>query len=132
MNHRKHKVLGNYCWDCKISTKAGIPNWPSGPSESDIFYDIRNQTPKGLEVDDNPYKNLEEVVWTDGTRDMRNTAGGSEREDCIQCSNSNCKIPVHSEKYRIITSKLASNWDKANPVIGSGSFDSDCRCSHAS
>jgi hypothetical protein len=128
MDHRKHKVLGHYCWDCRMEVKSGIPNWPSGPSGSDYCFCEGSSMPQGFEVGRAIYENLEEVVWTDGTRDVRNGYGGSEREDCEQCGNPNCKIPVHGEKYRVIIGKLASDWDKANPVVGSGSFDRECRC----
>lgn len=86
----------------------------------------------GFEVEFNPYWDLNEVIWGDGTRDARGSVGGSDKQDCIQCESVNCKIPVYNEKYHIKISRLASDWDKDNPVIGSGSFDSECQCSYAS
>lgn len=60
---------------------------------------------------------ITDVVWADGTRDMRDSGGGSERATCIICHNFGCNIPVHLEKYRVISSSIAKQWELDNPVI---------------
>ena len=101
MNHRKHKVLGNYCWDCKVRTSNAVPGFDKS-SHSD---GPRVDYIKGA------------VVWADGTRDMRDSGGGSERLNCSMCKSSDCHYPVHEEKYRVVSTGLAKAWDKFNPVI---------------
>lgn len=75
--HKKHNVLGDYCWDCQQRTKAGIPGW-SKPSRDDGPQDI-NVTPSV-------------VVWADGSEDFNRI--------CDNCGSPACKTPVHKDHYQ--------------------------------
>lgn len=102
MTHRNHNVLGSYCWDCKIRTNNSTPGFEKRTAKND---GPRINYMKGS------------VVWADGTRDMRDSGGGSERLACSVCRRHDCTKPVHEEKYKIVASSVAKNWDKFNPVI---------------
>lgn len=51
------------------------------------------------------------VSWLDGTHDNS--------RKCTLCESRECKLNsrVHVERYKIITSKIAREWDLNNPVI---------------
>lgn len=100
MNHRTHKVLGQYCWDCKVRTTNSTPGFEKSNTHSDgprINYMTGS------------------VVWADGTRDW--AAGSGDRAKCVMCHSPSCNNPVHEEKYMIKSTSLAKAWDKFNPVI---------------
>lgn len=44
-----------------------------------------------------------DVVWADGTHDSAKT--------CSECGLTTCKYPVHRERYRILSTKKAQQWD---------------------
>ena len=44
-----------------------------------------------------------DVMWADGTRDSTRV--------CAECGSSTCKYPVHMERYKIVNSKKAKEWD---------------------
>ena len=67
-NHRGHKVLGRYCWNCQVSTIAGTPGWPS-PSKNDARPYREDWAPQGFEVSQNPFRNVSYVRWQDGSLD---------------------------------------------------------------
>ena len=77
--HNGHKVLGNYCWNCRIRTKVEIPGWTKAD---------RSDGPKS--------KHMEgvAVTWKDGTHDSASP--------CVVCHKPHCSIPVHPERYREI------------------------------
>lgn len=44
-----------------------------------------------------------DVVWADGTHDSAKT--------CSECGSPTCKHPVHIDRYRVISTKKAKEWD---------------------
>lgn len=99
MNHKNHKVLGAYCWDCKVKTANGIPGFERN---------VRGDGPRINYMTGS-------VVWADGTRDW--AAGSDDRASCVMCKRHDCNKPVHEEKYIVKSSGLAKAWDQFNPVI---------------
>ena len=49
------------------------------------------------------------VTWADGIQDVQ--------RECHICGTITCIKPTHTERYRILSDKLASKWDIDNPVI---------------
>jgi len=75
-DHNKHNVLGEYCWDCKKRTSAGIPGWPKASKDDGPI---------------NPEREITSVVWADGTEDVS--------RECVICKTIGCNIPVYDESY---------------------------------
>lgn len=94
MEHRKHLVLGHYCWSCKINTKAGVPGFPRRDHYTAV----------------GPKPEVKDVVWADGTHD--------DTDRCAICGHgTKCRIPVHGENYKHVATSVARSWDKLNPVV---------------
>lgn len=83
MNHKGHKVLGHFCWDCQLNTRAGVPGWK---------HISKNQAPK-LDY------GTTSVVWADGSYD--------ENKECSECHSHVCKFPVHTDSYKVLISTVA-------------------------
>lgn len=49
------------------------------------------------------------VVWADGL--------GDTARECNICETQTCVKPTHTEAYKIISDKLAHEWDIENPVV---------------
>lgn len=48
--HRGHKILGHWCWDCQVKVKGGIPGWRipfHGPKAHYSIWDKSALTGKG-------------------------------------------------------------------------------------
>lgn len=58
-------------------------------------------------MDENLFK--EHIVWGDG---MTDTERG-----CNICYTQTCIKPAHHDRYKVKSDKLATKWDKENPVI---------------
>ena len=93
MIHNSHKVLGNYCWDCRAITKADVPGWNKKAKSSLQSFQAE----------------VFEVVWADG--------GRNSASNCNVCSTPRCKYPVHGERYGEKSSGLMKAWDASNPTI---------------
>jgi hypothetical protein len=89
-NHTNHKVLGNYCWDCKKKTAAGVPGWPKSRKNDGT---VKVQAPPSM------------VIWANGEEDTSRT--------CFHCLNTSCKNPV-------LSSAISPVGDGYGEIEGSG------------
>jgi len=92
--HYKHNTIGKYCWDCRMNLAVGTPGFPRPD----------NHSASG------PKQDVKDVVWADGTHD--------DTDRCAICGHgTKCKYPVHGERYKIVSSTIAKNWDVANGAV---------------